>query len=77
MRLCNNLNIFQKYISNLFRKLESSRNYIYNLLVTNNGSLADHLIKLTKLLDKLGKARLKVDTNKSNFYQLEVEYLGF
>ena len=50
---------------------------INSLLVTTNGSIEDHLKKLGIVLAKLKNAGLKVNANKSNFCQSEIEYLGY
>jgi len=64
-------------MSDLFRGFDYVREYIDDLLVTTNGSLEDHLQKLGTVLAKLKNAGLKVNVNKSNFCQSEIEYLGY
>ena len=57
--------------------LEYVRAYINDLLVITNGSLDDHLDKLSVVLDKLWDAGLKVNVKKSFFAKEELEYLGY
>ena len=77
MGLCNSPDIFQENMSDLFRGFDYVREYIDDLLVTTNGSLEDHLQKLGTVSAKLKNAGLKVNANKSNFCQSEIEYLGY
>ena len=77
MGLSNSPDIFQENMSNLFRDLTFVREYIDDLLITSNGSLQDHLDKVAQVLEKLQKAGLKVNANKSKFCRTEVEYLGY
>ena len=77
MGLSNSPDIFQENMSDLFRGFDYVREYIDDLLVTTNGTFEDHLEKVGLVLKKLQKAGLKVNANKSNFCQHEVEYLGY
>ena len=77
MGLSNSPDIFQENMSDLFRGFDYVREYIDDLLVTTNGTFEDHLEKVGSVLKKLQKAGLKVNANKSNFCQHEVEYLGY
>ena len=64
-------------MSNLFRDLTFVREYIDDLLITSNGTIQDHLQKVEQVLQRLQKAGLKVNANKSKFCRSEVEYLGY
>ena len=64
-------------MSNLFRDLNFVREYIDDLLITSNGTLDDYLTKVEQVLQRLHKAGLKVNANKSKFCRKEVEYLGY
>ena len=77
MGLCNSPDIFQEKMLNLFVDLEYVRTYIDDLLVITKGSLDDHLEKLDIVLNKLRRAGLKVNANKSYFCQHQLEYLGY
>ena len=77
MGLSNSPDIFQEQISNLFRDFNFVREYIDNLHITSNGSLQDHLDKVSQVLKRLQKAGLKVNATKSKFCRLEVEYLAY
>ena len=57
--------------------LEFVRKYIGDLLCITTSTFQDHLTKLDKVLEKIEKAGLKVNANKSFFAQPELEYLGF
>ena len=73
MGLSNSPDIFQENMSNLFSDLKFVREYIDDLLITSNGSLEDHLDKVEQVLQRLKKAGLKVNVNKSKFCRTEVE----
>ena len=77
MGLCNNPDIFQEKMNELFAGFEYVRAYIDDLLVISNGTFDDHLNKLDKVFIKLQKAGFKVNTEKSFFAKDELEYLGF
>ena len=64
--LSNSPDIFQENMSNLFRDLTFVREYIDDLLITSNGTIEDHLAKVKQVLQRLQKAGLKVNANKSN-----------
>jgi hypothetical protein len=46
-------------------------------LIITNGSLEDHLEKLSMVLTRLQDSGLKINADKSNFCTLEMEYLGY
>ena len=46
-------------------------------MITTSGSLEDHLEKVEQVLQRLKKAGLRVNANKSKFCRSEVEYLGY
>ena len=77
MGLCNGPDVFQEKMSTLFADLEYVRTYIDDLLVITKGDLNDHLEKLDVVLNKLKRAGLKINANKSFFCQHELEYLGY
>ena len=77
MGLCNSPDIFQEKMGNLYQDLEYVRAYIDDLLVVTNGTLEDHLEKLTEVLKRLRQAGLKVNAKKSFFAREELEYLGY
>ena len=54
-------NIFLEKISDLFRGFDTSRAYIYEILVIIKKNFANHLKALGKVLQKLAEARLKVN----------------
>jgi RNase H-like domain found in reverse transcriptase/Reverse transcriptase (RNA-dependent DNA polymerase) len=64
-------------MSELMMDLEYVRTYIDDLLVITNGTFEDHLVKLNKVLKRLGDVGLQVKAKKSFFARYELEYLGF
>ena len=64
-------------MSTLFEEMEFARIYIDNLLCMTCSSYDDHLDKLKIILDRLRKAGLKVNAEKSTFCTKEIEYLGY
>ena len=57
MGLCNSPDIFQEKMGNLYQDLEYVRAYIDDLLVVTNGTLEDHLEKLTEVLKTTASSR--------------------
>ena len=57
--------------------LELVRTYLDDLLCITKGSFDDHLLKLGEALEKLNKAKPRVNVKKSNFALHEIEYLGY
>ncbi len=57
--------------------LEYVQAYIDDLLCISRNSFEDHLEKLEEVLKQLCDAGLKVNADKSTFYTLEIEYLGY
>ena len=77
MGLCNSPDIFQEKMSELMTGLNFVRTYINDLLCISSGLLDDHLEKLDQVLERIEKAGLKVNAQKSFFCQPELEYLGY
>ena len=77
MGLCNSPDIFQEKMGDLFADLETVRAYIDDLLIVTKGDWQDHLDTLETVLQRLRKAGLKVNVNKSFFAKHDLEYLGF
>jgi len=67
MGLCNSPGIFQEKMNEVFVGLEYVRVYIDDLLIISNGTFDDHLNKLGKVFNKLQKAGLKINAEKSFF----------
>jgi hypothetical protein len=68
---------FQSKMSELMETLEYVQAYLDDLLCISGSSLEDHLKKLEEVLRCLRDAGLKVNTEKSSFCTLEIEYLGY
>ena len=77
MGLCNSPDIFQEKMNDLFAGLDYVRAYIDDLLIISNGTLEDHLQKISKALKILQKAGFKINAEKSLFAKGELDYLGF
>ena len=67
MGLCNSPDIFQEKMNKLFAGFDYGRVYIDNLLIITKGSFEEHLKKLDMVLERLGTAGLKVNTDKLCF----------
>ena len=59
--------IFQEKMSTLFEELEFAKIYIDDLLCMTCSCYDDHLDKLKIILDRIRKAGLKVNAEKSTF----------
>ncbi len=77
MGITSSPDIFQEKISELMESLEYVRAYLHYLLCISRNSLKDHLEKLDKVLRHLCIVSLKVNTEKSTFCTLKIEYLGY
>ena len=69
--------VFQEKMSSLMQDLEYVRTYLDDLLVISNGSFEEHLQQLGKVLQRLRRAGLKINAEKSSFFAPEIEYLGY
>jgi hypothetical protein len=76
MGIAGSPDIFQSKMSELMKDLEYVQAYLDNLLCISRSSLEDHLEKHKEVLRHLRDAGLKVNTEKSTFCALEIEYLG-
>ena len=77
MGLCNSPDIFQEKMSMLMSGLEFVCAYIDDLLCITKDTWEDHLNKLREVFNRLRKAGLKVNANKSFFGKSQLEYLGY
>ena len=57
--------------------LEFVRTYLDDLLIISNSTFEDHLRQLQVVLRRLRRAGFKVNAEKSSFFALEIEYLGY
>jgi hypothetical protein len=69
--------IVQGKMSELMEALEYVQAYLDDLLCISRSSLEDHLKKPEEVLRQLCNAGLTVNTKKSTFCTLEIEYLGY
>jgi hypothetical protein len=70
-------NIFQNKMLELMEDLEYVQAYLDDLLCISRSSLEDNLKKLEEVLRRLCDTGLKVNSEKSTFCALEIEYLGY
>ena len=68
---------FQEQMMHLFGDLAYVKCYLDDILVFSKGSYEDHLVKVSKVLDRLKAKGLQVNADKSFWAVGEVEYLGF
>ena len=70
--------IFQSQMMRLMEGLEDFvRTYLDDLLLIGRSSFDNHLKQISKVLERLSKAGLKVNAEKSKFFATQIEYLGF
>ena len=69
--------IFQEKMSILMDGLEFVRTYLDDLLIISNSTFEDHLRQLSTVLQRLRRAGLKINAEKSSFFSPEIEYLGY
>ena len=67
--------IFQEKMSHLMAEVEFVHTYLDGLLIISKSTLEDHFCLLHVVLNRLRRAGLKVNTEKSSFFALEMEYL--
>ncbi len=77
MGIAGSPDIFQEQMLELMETLEYVRAYLDDLLCISKLSLEDHLEKLEEVLRQICDAGLKVNSAKSTFCALEIEYLGY
>ena len=77
-KLINALTTFQTYINNILREYLDVFVVIYldNILVYSK-SKADHKVHVRKVLKALKKVNLQIKSEKSQFYQTEIEFLSY
>ena len=71
------VDVFQEVMTELFSDLDYVRVYLDDILIVDNGSLEDHMHKVSICLGRLEKAGFKANVRKSLFAVEELEYLGF
>ena len=77
MGVASSADIFQEKMSELMCGLEFVRVYIDDLLLLTTDNFEDHLRKMDLVLQRLQEEGLKVNAEKSFFWQTEMDYLGF
>ena len=70
---------FQRYINGTLADFldEFCSAYMDDVLIYSGGSYKDHMRKVRSVVERLGKAGLKIDIDKCEFAAKEVKYLGF
>jgi hypothetical protein len=77
MGIAGSPDIFQSKMLELMESLEYVQTYLDDLLCISRSSLENHLKKLEEVLRRLCNVGSKVNTEKSTFCALEIEYLGY
>ncbi len=76
MGIAGSPDFFQAKMMDLMEPVEYIRAYIDDLLCISRNSLEDYLEKLEEVLRQLPDVGLKVNSDKSTFCALEIEYPG-
>ena len=69
--------IFQEKMSDLMRALIYLWTYLYDLFVITKESFNNHLVNIEAVLQRLKKARLRVNTPRCWLALHEINYLGY
>lgn len=77
MGIKNSPDIFQAIMMDLLGDVDYARTYIDDILVTSDGSYADHLDKLSHVLERLQNAGFRANVRKCYFAKDNLEYLGY
>jgi uncharacterized membrane protein len=77
--LANAPSTFQRYINYVLREHldDFCSAYVDDVLIYSSGSQKDHETKVKEVVQKLGKAGLHLDVDKSEFSVKRTKYLGF
>ena len=70
-------NIFQKIMNDLLGDIPNIQVYLDDILVTSNGSFANHLHILEIVLHRLQNANFRANFKKCFFDESKIEYLGY
>jgi hypothetical protein len=77
MGLAGSPDIFQEKMSDLMRGLEFVRCYLDDVLIISTSTFEEHLTKVEQCFQRIAKAGLKINPDKSFFGKKEIEYLGY
>jgi hypothetical protein len=77
MGIASSPDVFQEKLLELMEALEYARAYLDDLHCITKLSLKDHLEQLEEVLRQLCDTGLKVNSAKSTFCALKIEYLGY
>ena len=77
MGLAGSPDIFQEKMSDLMRGLEFVRCYLDDVLIISTSTFEEHLSKVELCFQRIAKAGLKINPDKSFFGKKEIEYLGY
>jgi len=69
--------IFQQKMNELLDDLEHVSAYLDDCLIYSKADFEDHLARIGQVLERLQKAGLRVNLNKSAFAKTEFKYLGY
>ena len=73
MGLAGSPDIFQEKMSDLMRGLEFVRCYLDDVLIISTSTFEEHLTKVETCFQRIEKARLKINPDKSFFGKKEIE----
>ena len=77
MGIKNSPDIFQEIMSNMMGDLEFASSCLDDILITGDGTFADHLKKVQMFLDWLEKANFRANICKCFWGEHSIEYLGY
>jgi hypothetical protein len=77
MGLAGSPDIFQEKMSDLMRGLEFVRCYLDDVLIISTSTFEEHLQKVEQCFERIAKAGLTINPDKSFFGKKEIEYLGY
>ena len=69
--------IFQQVMSDLLGDLEFVQVHIDDVLITSDGSMEDHLDKLSQVLKRLEDVGFRANLTKCHLFQANLDYLGY
>lgn len=71
--------VFQRFVNNVFREFTERQEIVVYLddILLASSSLEEHLELLERVLKRISKAGLELNTSKCKFAYREIEYLGY
>jgi hypothetical protein len=69
--------IFQRIMYELLGEIPNIQVYLYDILITSNGTFEEHAEKMEKILLILQKANFRANSRKFYFGKSKIDYLGY